>query len=194
MLLAVEIVLLAVSLIILTVVLKLRRQMLEPLTTTPIKLAKVKKALTATFLTMLLATTCYAATIYLATIISPQVEVARINGFFEFSNDNVTWVDAYDWYKVLNMSWYVRFNVTSAFIGMVNANWTLQYFGDKDWNDTNVIVSTKNFELNETHRIIYASPNGEQTNSKNWADTNGVWHQDLIPYAHFRIKIEFSQS
>ena len=152
---------------------------------------KVKKAVIATLFTILLATTAYATAVFLASFTSPQVKVERIDGFFEFSTDNSTWKKATDNYQISNMSWYVRFNITSAYSGTVTVNWTLQYSNGSSWQDTNVTV-TSQIELDGSgNQIIYASSDGLQATNKNWADENGVWRDDLKQYTYFKIKVDF---
>ena len=193
-LIAIEATLLIISLLILTVALKLRKQIISEVNIQPIKLTKIKKALTATLLTMLLATTTYAAIIHLASITSPPVTVERIDGYFQFSLDNATWQDAQDYFRVTGMSWYVRFNITSTFKGTVNVTWTLQYYDGENWVDTNVTVSSLNVQLQGTgNQLIYASPSGDNVGNKNWADETGVWRSDLINYEVFKIRVDFTR-
>jgi len=152
---------------------------------------KVKKAVIATLLTILLATTAYATAVFLASFTSPQVKVERFDGFFEFSTDNSTWSPATENYTIGNMSWYVRFNITSAYSGTVNINWTLQYWNGS-WQDTNVTVTSENIILDGSgNQTIYASSDGSQETNKNWADENGVWRDDLKQYTYFKIKVDF---
>ena len=89
------------------------------------------------------------------------------------------------------MSWYVRFNITSAYSGTVTVNWTLQYSNGSSWQDTNVTV-TSQIELDGSgNQTIYASSDGLQATNKNWADENGVWRDDLKQYTYFKIKVDF---
>lgn len=190
-----EIALFAVSLTVLAAILKIRRQLRgDEAVEGNVSSCnlQIRKALAATLLTAMLATATYAAVIYLASITTPPVTVERIEGYFQYSVDNENWVDAYAWYKVTDMSWYVRFVPATDFEGVVNVTWTLQCRGsvDDEWRDTDVAVESYNVKLSYGEPI-YASLNGEVEGNRNWADENGVWREDLIQYDTFRIKVDF---
>lgn len=96
MLLAAEIGLLAISLTILTIVLRLRKQMFEPLTTSQninmpkLKVPKIKKAIMATFLTILVATSAYAA-VWMLTVKVPVLYKEPLAIWFSDETALPTW-------------------------------------------------------------------------------------------------------
>jgi hypothetical protein len=193
MLLTTEIAIFAISLVILIIVLNLRKENSHSSVTPEnfdvpqIKMTKITKAMFAILLTILLATTTY-ATLFLIKY-SPQIKVSRvINGKFEFSNDTVTWVTAYENYRVDGNPWYVRFNITAGgYIGSVDITWILQCWNGS-WVDTNVTVVTMNFHLDGTNQLVYAGSNG--MSSIDWQPY--LWREDLRQYEYFRIRADFA--